>query len=80
MAPFVFSRVYSIFLAAQGPMNTTFALGSLFLIRRAISIIGEGVCEMCCLRVGKLISMNLTNEGQHEVVRSFFSFHSLASL
>ena len=79
MAPPVFSNRYSNFLEVHGPMKTIFAVGSERLIRRAVSTMGDTELEMYCVNSGKFFSTKETNDGQHDVVSSFFSSHSLAS-
>ena len=60
-------------------MKTTFAVGSPLLMRRAVSTIGDTELDTYWVNSGKFFSTNDTNEGQQEVVSSFFSFHSFAS-
>ncbi len=71
----LFEPVFQLFRGAE-PMKTTLAVGSDFLMRRAVSTIGDTEEEMYCFSSGKFFSTKLTNDGQHEVVISFFSFHS----
>ena len=63
----------------HGPMKTTFAVGSEYLIRRAASTIGETDEETYWTNSGKFFSMNATKDGQQDVVSILFSFHSLTS-
>ena len=52
MAPMVLPSWNSFFLATQGPMKMTRALGSFSLIRLPIITMGDGVWEMYWARSG----------------------------
>ena len=69
----------SSFLDVHGPIKTIFAVGSEAFISFAASTMGEGLCEMYLASVGKFFSMNMTNDGQQDVVSSPFSLNSFAS-
>ena len=78
--PCVFSNVYSNFLAAQGPMKTTLAVGSLCLMRRAAITMGDTEEEMASFSSGKLFSTKRTKAGQQEVVMTGLSLSAAFSL
>lgn len=60
-------------------MKMTLPAGSVRLMSIAASTIGETECETYFASSGKFFSTNMTKEGQQDVVRMPFSFHSCAS-
>ena len=79
IAPFVLGRRNSIFFDVQGPIKTTFAVGSVRLMMFAASTMGELEEEIYCFNSGKFFSTNMTKDGQQEVVIRPFSLNSPAS-
>ena len=60
----------SSFLAAHGPMNTTFAFGCFFLILLAVATIGVSSCEILSIVSGKYFFASIDHAGQHDVRRN----------
>ena len=65
-----FAAITSSFFAAQGPINTTFALGCSFLILRAVATMGVSSLDTLSIISGNCFFASMAQAGQQEVRRN----------